>query len=152
MTATLDVNILLYASDTASERHDRAQRFLDHVAAGPAIFHLFWPVLVGYVRIATHPAVFEQPLALAHALAGVEDLLARPHVRASREEDGFWSAFARVTGDVKARGNLVSDAHLVALMRQHGISTIWTHDRDFRKFSGISPKDPFDERYASGFP
>ena len=44
------------------------------------------------------------------------------------------------------RGNLVPDAHLVALMRQHGVRTIWTHDRDFRKFNGIRVVDPFAQR------
>ena len=151
MTATLDVNILLYAANSSSERHERARRLLEHVAAGPAILHLFWPVLIGYVRIATHPAVFERPLGLEEALAGIDDLLDRPHVRASGEEDPFWPTFRRVAADVGSRGNLVSDAHLVALMGQHGVSTIWSHDRDFRKFTGITPKDPFDDRYTNGF-
>lgn len=33
-----------------------------------------------------------------------------------------------------ARGNLVFDAQIVALCREHGISTILTNDRDFRRF------------------
>jgi uncharacterized protein len=43
----------------------------------------------------------------------------------------------------KPRGSLVADAHLVALMHQHGIATIWSRDRDFRKFEGITVRDPF---------
>jgi uncharacterized protein len=151
VTATLDVNVLLYAADSSSERHERARALLEHVATGPAILHLFWPVLIGYVRIATHPAVFARPLGLEEALAGIDDLLDRSHVRVSAEDDPFWPTFRRVVADVKARGNLVSDAHVVALMGQHGVSTIWSHDRDFRKFRGIVLKDPFDDRYASGF-
>ena len=34
----------------------------------------------------------------------------------------------------RARGNLVFDAQIVALCREHGISTILTNDRDFRRF------------------
>ena len=41
-----------------------------------------------------------------------------------------------------AMGKLVHDAHLVALMHQHGVSTIWTHDVDFRRFDGIRVYDP----------
>jgi uncharacterized protein len=41
------------------------------------------------------------------------------------------------------RGNLVPDAHLVALMRENEVVSIWTHDRDFRKFEGIRVSDPF---------
>lgn len=28
-------------------------------------------------------------------------------------------------------------------MREHGVSKIWTRDRDFRKFDGIEAIDPF---------
>lgn len=59
------------------------------------------------------------------------------------EREGFWSAYRQVAGQVPARGNLVPDAHLVALVHQHGISTIWTRDRDFRRFDGIQVRDPF---------
>jgi predicted nucleic acid-binding protein len=59
------------------------------------------------------------------------------------EGDGFWSSYRRIADVVKPKGNLVPDAHLVALMHQHGISTIWSHDRDFRKFEGITVRDPF---------
>ena len=44
----------------------------------------------------------------------------------------------------------VPDAHLVALMREHGVVTMWSNDRDFRKFDGITVKNPFDER-VDGF-
>jgi predicted nucleic acid-binding protein len=63
----------------------------------------------------------------------------------------FWATFRRVATDVRPRGNLVSDAHLVALMLEHGIATIWSHDRDFRKFRGITVRDPFSDRYSAGF-
>ncbi len=43
---------------------------------------------------------------------------------------------ARARGGL-ARGNLVSDAHLVALMRQHDVDTTWTSDRDFRRFDRV---------------
>jgi len=51
--------------------------------------------------------------------------------------------YRRIADDVSPRGNLVPDAHLVALMHQHGISTVWSHDRDLRKFGGITVRDPF---------
>jgi predicted nucleic acid-binding protein len=38
------------------------------------------------------------------------------------------------------------DIDTATLMRQHGVSTIWTHDRDFRRFDGITARDPFGAR------
>lgn len=40
------------------------------------------------------------------------------------------------------RGNLVPDIHLAALLRQHGVPVICTHDRDYRKFDCLKVVDP----------
>lgn len=143
MSHTIDVNLLLYASDDASPLHARAMELLDEMAKGPEIVHLFWPTLMAYLRISTHPAVFARPLSHAHARANVDALLDLPHVQASGESDAFWRRFTETADDIAPIANLVPDAHLVALMIDHGIRTIWTRDRDFRKFRGITVRDPF---------
>jgi predicted nucleic acid-binding protein len=67
------------------------------------------------------------------------------------EIEGFWERYRHVTEGVHVRANLVPDAHLVALMHQHGVSTIWSRDRDLRKFDGITARDPFSDRFRDGF-
>lgn len=151
MTATIDTNLLVFAVDESSPRHERARRLIEWIATGPQVVHLFWPALMGFVRIVTHPSIFARPLSAEAAEAAVERLIVRPHLRVGGELEHFWTAYRQTSEGVKPRGNLVPDAHLVALMRQAGVSTIWTHDRDFRKFSGITSKDPFTDRYAKGF-
>jgi len=151
MTMTIDTNVLVTAVDNSSPHQHRARQLLDWVSEGPHVVHLFWPTLLGFVRIVTHPSIFGQPLSREMAEAAVGRLIDRPHLRVEGELDGFWTAYRRVAADVEPRGNLVPDAHLVALMQQHGGATIWSHDRDFRKFSGITVKDPFDDRYSTGF-
>ena len=49
-----------------------------------------------------------------------------------------------VGGRTASRRNLVSDAHIVALMRQHDVDAIWTTDRDFRRFDRVRLLDPRD--------
>lgn len=151
MSQTVDVNVLVYASDQGAAEQPRAVALLGHLAGGPGLVVLLWPVLAGYLRIATHPAIFDRPLAHADAAANVEALLALPHVRVAGELDGFWRSYRAVTADVPVRGNLVPDAHLVALMHQHGVATMWSRDRDLRRFDGIDVRDPFESRYAAGF-
>lgn len=143
MTATADANLFLYASDEASPFHDRAVRIVEGLAAGPDLFYLFWPVAIAYLRIATHPAIFDRPLTPDDAEANIDGLLERPHIRSPGEVTGFWDRYRDVTGETVVRGNLVPDAHVVALMRQHGVGEIWSHDRDFRQFEGIGVRDPF---------
>jgi toxin-antitoxin system PIN domain toxin len=142
VSATLDVDILVHASNRDDPLHERAAALIEQLAAGPELVVLFWPVLLGYLRIVTHPAILPDPLPPRDAMGNVESLVDRPHIRVAGEIDGFWPVYRSVAGD-RPRGTNVPDAHLVALMRQHGVRRIWTRDRDFRRFDGIEPRDPF---------
>ena len=142
MSFGIDVNILLYASDETSPLHAKAAEFLGRCAGGREVFYLTWPTLMGYLRMATHPAIFDRPLSHADAVRNVEALLAAPSCHVIVEEEGFWDVYREVTKDVPTRGNLIPDAHLAALLSQHGVVTICTHDRDFRKFSFLDVRDP----------
>lgn len=144
MSYTLDANVLLYASDEASPLHRRALEFVEAMAGGPEIAYLLWPTVMAYLRIATHPAVFTRPLSADEAVGNIGQLLGRPHVQSPGEQDQFWLRYREVARDAVPAGNLVSDAHIVALMHENDVRTIWTHDRDFRRFRGIEVRDPFE--------
>jgi toxin-antitoxin system PIN domain toxin len=139
---TVDANVLVYASNEADPLHARARELVSELAAGPGIAYLFWPTVMGYLRIVTHPGILPRPLSPADATANVAQLLARPHIRSPGEGDRFWDVF-RAIADPNVRGNHVPDAHLAALMRQHGVGLIYTRDRDFRRYAGIEARDPF---------
>ena len=143
MSLTVDANVLLYASDASSPRHARAREVVEELASGPELAYLFWPTIMAYLRIATHSAIFDRPLPAREAIENVEALLSRPNVRAPGEQPDFWRRYRAVAADAAPTGNLVPDAHLVALMLDNEVRTIWTHDRDYRRFKGIEVRDPF---------
>jgi len=103
---------------------------------------LFWPVVLGYLRIVTHPAILPKPVTVREATANAVALLQRPHVRAPGEADGFWELFRQTSRD-QARGNDVPDAHLVSLMRQHGARRIYSRDIGLRRYADVDVVDPF---------
>lgn len=142
MSFGIDVNLLIYASDNGSPEHARAAAFLNQCASRGQVFCLAWITLMSYLRMATHPRIFAQPLSTAQATANVEALIGLPHCRVISEREDFWAVYRQVTADIPTRGNLVPDAHLATVLRQHGIRTIYTHDRDFRKFSFLDVRDP----------
>jgi uncharacterized protein len=76
-------------------------------------------------------------------LSNVSALVGLPHVRAVSELDGFLDAYRKVAGETPVRGNLVPDAHVAAILLQHGVRTIYSNDRDFRKFQLLDVRDPF---------
>lgn len=143
MSYSLDVNVLLYASDRASDRCDAARAFLDRCATQPEVLCLAWPTLMAYLRIATHPSIFAAPLTPEEALNNVEALLALTHARVVLEQDGFIDAYQHVTDGMTARGNLVPDAHIATILFQNGVRRLYSNDRDFRKFESLEVRDPF---------
>lgn len=142
MSYSVDANILLYASDRSSPRHGAASRFLAARASDPDLFYLAWPTLMAYVRVATHPRIFAAPLSPADALGNIDALLRLPRVRVLSEGEGFLETYRDVTRDFAVRGNVVPDAHLAALLRQHGVHTLYTADADFRRFGFLDVRSP----------
>ena len=43
----------------------------------------------------------------------------------------------------RATGNLAHDAHIAALLREHGVREFFTADKDFSRFPGIAIRNPF---------
>ena len=145
MSFAVDANILVYASDEGSAVHARAAAFLRQCVEGSETVCLAWQTLAAYLRIVTHPAVFRRPLAAGEAMANVSSLLRRPHVRTLGEEDDFWRIYQTVAEDVQPRGNQVPDTFLASLLRQHGVATLFTRDRDFRRYDFLTVIDPLEQ-------
>ncbi len=110
---------------------------------GPETLWFGWPTLIAYLRISTHPRIFGQPLSAEKAVGNVEPLLDLPQVRVLSEGDGFWSCYRQVSGALNVRGNLVPDAHLVALLLEHDVPVLYTNDADFKKFDVLEIRNPF---------
>ncbi len=143
MSYSVDVNVLLYASDRSSPFHETASDFLRECFSDGDILCLAFMTLMSYLRIATHPRIFTNPLSPKEAMENVQMLASLPQVRFISEEDGFLEIYREITSHFPVRGNLVPDAHLAGLLRQHGVGTIYTNDPDFKKFDFIRVENPF---------
>jgi uncharacterized protein len=142
LSATIDTNVLIHSANASDPVHPAARALLERLARGPELLFVFWPSIVGFLRISTSIGIFDAPYTPDQALSAIGDLIERPHVRTPGEQEGFLEIY-RASATSDTRGRLVPDAHIAALMRQHGVGVIYTHDRDFRRFDGIQVRDPF---------
>ncbi len=142
MSYSVDANLLLYASNSGCAEHVAASEFLAQRPEDPDLLCLTWPVLMAYQRIATHSAIFERPLDPEVAWRNIEGLLALPRARVLHEEEGFGDAYREASASLHVRGNLVPDAHIATILRQHGVTRIYTADSDFRKFPFLEVINP----------
>ena len=143
MSYSIDVNILLYASDQSNPKHMAAIKFMEGRVTDTELFCISWLTIMSYLRISTHSSIFSIPLSPEQALSNIEALLNLPRIKVLSEEEGFLDIYKEITGRFPVRGNLVPDAHLVAILHQHGVQKIYTGDRDFLKFDFLDVRDPF---------
>jgi toxin-antitoxin system PIN domain toxin len=137
----LDVNVLVDAFRGEQPRHPAVRAWIDEVVEGDAAFGVPELVLSGFVRVVTHPRVFEEPDDVDDALAFAERLRELPHAVSVRTGERHWSIFARLCRVTRATGNLVPDAYLAALAIESG-SELITADRGFARFPDLRWSEP----------
>lgn len=136
-----DVNVLLYAIDEGSPRHEAAREWLEQILSGTEEVGFTWAVLLGFLRISTNPAVFEEPLAAEEAFAFVEEWLARRVTSHLSPGPGHVALMRQLLEPLGIAANLSSDAHLAALAIEHG-AELCSSDTDFARFAGLRWTDP----------
>src|SRR5437660_12435238 len=112
MSATVDANILVYASNHGDPVHAQARQLVRLLAAGPDLLYLFWPVVLGYLRIVTHSAILRRPPTPAEPAANADQLLKGGPFRRLGRGDGSGNRFGTTSRD-QARGNDVPAPTLV---------------------------------------
>jgi uncharacterized protein len=142
LSFAIDANVLLYASDSGCPQCSPAQQFLNDCVQSQTVFCLAWPTLMAYLRIATHPRIFAQPLEPQQAQRNIDQLLNLKHCRVVSEGATFWETYRALAKDHHPRGNLVPDLHLAAILRDNGIRRLYTCDRDFRRFEFLDVVNP----------
>ena len=136
-----DLNLLIYAVDESSPRHDRARPWLEEVLSGTEDVGFAGLVIVGFVRLTTNPAVFSRPMESAEALDYVDSWLAQPPATMLAPSERHLSLLRDLLEPVGTAANLVSDAHLAALAIEHGAELL-SCDTDFARFDGLRWRDP----------
>jgi toxin-antitoxin system PIN domain toxin len=142
----LDTNILVYARREEAPHHARAKEILLELAEGEQPWALPWPCIYEFIRVVTHPRVFDPPTKLEDVLNDLESLLQSPALTLLREGPRHSAFMQRLLKSGQATGNLVHDAHIAALVSEHGVSELWTADRDFARFPEIRVRNPFEAR------
>jgi len=141
----LDTNILVYARREETPFHRQAYKLLEGIASGENLWALPWPCVYEFLRVVTHPRVFDPPTPLEDAIEDLELLFQSPSLVLLGEGPAHATHLSRVIREGQASGSLAHDAHIAALVMEHGVRELWTIDRDFTRFPGLRIRNPFVE-------
>lgn len=136
-----DVNLLLYAHVAAFPEHAAARRWWEDLLNGSREVGVAAPALFGFVRIVSNPRVLDQPLAVEHALARVEEWLERPHVHFVQPGPQHLKIAFGLLRHLGAGANLTTDAQLAALAIEYQ-GEVHSNDGDFGRFPRLRWVNP----------
>ena len=136
--------MLVYAHRMDAPNHVDYREWLEAEINSNAAFGLSDLVLSGFLRVVTHPRVFEVPSSWADASRFVEQLRDQPNRVPIAPGPHHWEIFVGLCATAGAKGNLVADAFLAAIAIENGCEWITT-DRDFSRFQGLKWRHPLQD-------
>jgi hypothetical protein len=139
----VDTNLFLYGHFELYPQHDRARTFCEQLLCEAKDWCIGWQIVYEYVRIATHPKIHRVPLTVEQALADMKPYLAASNAHVLDHSGQHLPILEAVAAALpRARGNFIHDVHYATLLREHGVSIIYTADTDFKKFDFLEVRDP----------
>jgi toxin-antitoxin system PIN domain toxin len=131
-----DVNLLLYACDSASPLHARAAQWWQECLSGSEPVGLAPVVIFGFIRVGTNRKAFLKPMTCAEAAGQVRSWLNQPVAQVLVPGPQHFEQVISLLQSAGATGDLVTDAQIAALAMEHG-AVVHTTDADFVRFSGL---------------
>lgn len=137
-----DVNVLIYAHREDAADHRRFRQWLEDVIGSREAFGVAELVLSGFLRVVTHPRIFNPPTPLSAALELCDFIRNQPNAVIIAPGARHWEIFTDLCSRGRVRGDLVADAFLAALAIESGCEWITT-DRDYSRFPALRWRHPF---------
>jgi len=141
----VDVNLLVYATNTSAIQYAAAREWLDRQLVDTPRVGLPWTALLGFLRLSTSGRIVKRPLTMAAAWNQVSQWLSCDPVWIPTPSERHVEVLGKLLAEPGVHGNLVTDAHLAALAIEHGL-TLCSTDGDFARFSGLKWLNPLARR------
>ncbi|CAN5136873.1 type II toxin-antitoxin system VapC family toxin [soil metagenome] len=138
----LDTNILVYAHRQDSPFHGPALGTLASLGNGTAPWAIPWACLHEFISIVTHPRIYNPPSPIDTAIAFLENWLRSDSLHLLAEGPTHMARLAELARTAKLAGPKIHDARIAAVCLSHGVEVLYTADRDFSLFPGLTTKNP----------
>lgn len=136
-----DANLLLYAHDSTSPFHEKARIWWEDCLSGSESVALCPVVLFAFIRIGTHPRIFDNPMPIEVATGHVENWLKRTVCRLVRLESEDLTRAFDLLRNLGLGGDLTTDAQIAAVGLRLD-ATVHSVDTDFLRFPGLRVVNP----------
>ncbi len=136
-----DVNLLVYAHNRSSAFHESASRWWEECLNGEIPVLLPSVCLNGFIRIVTHPKIFDEPLRVAEAFDLCDLWITSPMLSLTVPSLGHYEHYKRLLKSVGVAAKLSTDAYIAAIALENQ-ATVFSNDSDFSRFVGVKWTNP----------
>lgn len=137
----VDLNVLLYAVNTRSTQHEVIHEWWLDALRGDETIGIPWVVILGFLRLSTHPRVFARPLDHRRAVEKIDTWLSLPIVHIPAEKGDHWSVLSGLLRINGVEANLTTDAHIATLAITRDALLV-SCDNDFARFPDLRYLNP----------
>jgi uncharacterized protein len=140
----IDTNILVYAHRADSAHHAQASAALAACAQSRKPWAIAWPCVHEFFSVVTHPRIYSPPTPFDKAIDQISAWLESPSLVLLGESDAHWQTLQKLLRQGQTLGPAVHDARIAALCLNHGVSELWSADRDFSRWLQLKVINPLD--------
>ncbi len=137
----MDVNIFVYAHREDIADHLDYKNWLENILNSDDFYGVSELALSGFLRVVTHPKVFNTPSSLDKAIQFTQQIRNNPNAINVTPKERHWMIFKNLISTTQAKGNLIPDAYHAALAIESGCQWITT-DKGFKRFKGLKTQHP----------
>lgn len=138
----MDTNLLVYAHRKDSPFHEPACQILDSLRTSPAAWAVPWPCVHEFLGIVSHPRIYRKPTPINVAFDTVEAWNGGGNLYWLAEDGSYLARLRKLSVAAKLAGPRIHDARIAALCLHHGVSELWTANRDFSAFPQLKALNP----------
>lgn len=137
-----DINLLIYAYNSSVKPHRQAAAWWKSCLSGSEKIGLIYPVLFGFLRIATNKRILPNPMSVSEAVSCIASWQQRTVTVTLSPGSQYLEAAVRLLSEAgSAGGNLVTDAQIGAYAL-HYRAVVHTADYDFLRFREVKTHFP----------
>ncbi len=146
----IDTQILVFAHKASSQWHERASERIAELANTRARWAIPMHCLVEFYANVTHPTYYRPPSTPAQAIDQIDAWLESPSLSLLSEDARTWTVMRTLLSSARIVGKPAYDARIAAVCLQHGVTELWTNDRDFLKFPALRVHNPLVDIHPTG--
>lgn len=138
----VEANVLVAAHRRDADRHGSANAAVRSLAESGGPWAIPWSCFHEFVAVVTHARIFDPPSTVLEALGQVDIWLESPSLVLLAERRDHWTHLRLLVEDGDVRGPRVHDARVAAVCLAHGVTELWSADRDFGRFPQLRTRNP----------